>query len=58
MKFGEGVLSAPEQATTRQLAYMSGAAFGDSIAEIGKMSEAQKGKADRAESQATGPFTL
>ena len=58
VKFGEGVLSAPEQATTRQLAYMSGAAFGDSIAEIGKMSEAQKGKADRAESQATGPFTL
>ena len=58
VKFGEGVLSAPEQATTRQLAYMSGAAFGDSIAEIGRMNEAQKEKADRAESQATGPFTL
>lgn len=42
VKFGEGVLSAPAQATTRQLAYMSADAFGKSIAEIGEMSEAQK----------------
>lgn len=42
IKFGEGILSAPEQATTRQLAYMSAASFGDSIAKIGEMAEAQK----------------
>lgn len=60
VKFGEGVLSAPEQATTRQLAYMSGAAFGESIAEIGEMSEAQKAKMHNAsDPQALeGPFSM
>ena len=42
----EGVLSAPAQATTRQLAYMSADAFGKSIAEIGEMSDAQKAAAE------------
>lgn len=57
IKFGEGVLSAPEQATTKQLAYMSGDAFGASIAEIGEMSEAQK-QADAARNTSDGPFSL
>lgn len=46
VKFGEGVLSAPEQATTKQLAYMSADVFGASIAGIGEMSEAQKAKVE------------
>lgn len=60
VKFGEGVLSAPEQATTRQLAYMSGAAFGESIAEIGEMSEAQKARmqSESAMQDLNGPFSL
>ena len=39
VKFGEGVLSAPETATTRQLSYMSGAAFSDSLERIGERYE-------------------
>ena len=39
VKFGEGVLSAPETATTRQLAYMSGTAFSDSLERIGERYE-------------------
>lgn len=59
VKFGEGVLSAPDMATTRQLAYMSGAAFGDSIAEIGEKSEAQKAVESQSSSKgADGPFSL
>lgn len=59
VKFGEGVLSAPEMATTRQLAYMSGAAFGESIAEIGEKSEAQKVAESQSSSIGTdGPFSL
>lgn len=41
VKFGEGVLSAPKDATTRQLAYMSGDKFEKAIMEIGNKSEAQ-----------------
>lgn len=60
VKFGEGVLSAPEQAATRQLAYMSAAKFGDAIAEIGRMSEAQKGESPKQPASQTveGPFSL
>lgn len=61
VKFGEGILSAPEQATTRQLAYMSGASFGESIAEIGEMSEAQKAETQKVLSQKQvldGPFSM
>ena len=43
VKFGEGVLSAPETATTRQLAYMSGAAFSDSLERIGERYEDAQG---------------
>ena len=59
-KFGEGILSAPEKATTRQLAYMSANAFGESIAKIGEMSEAQKAAQKvPADSRMTdGPFTI
>ncbi len=56
-KFGEGVLSAPEKATTRQLAYMSAAAFGESIAEIGELSESQKREQETAQ-PTDGPFSL
>lgn len=61
VKFGEGVLSAPEQATTKQLAYMSGTAFGETIAEIGEMSDAQKAETQRILSEKQileGPFTM
>ncbi len=57
VKFGEGVLSAPEQATTKQLAYMSGSAFRESIAEIGEKSEYQK-QMEKEKAPADGPFTL
>lgn len=57
IKFGEGVLSAPEQATTRQLAYMSASSFGDCIAKIGEMSEDQK-EEEIAASIADRPLTL
>lgn len=59
-KFGEGILSAPEKATTRQLAYMSANAFGESIAKIGEMSEAQKAaqKAPADPRMTDGPFTI
>lgn len=36
LTFGEGILSAPKQATTRQLAYMSSNEFEESIAKIGE----------------------
>lgn len=61
IKFGEGVLSAPEHATTRQLAYMSGAAFGEAVSEIGEMSEAQKAKLQKDVIEnpvLDGPFTM
>ena len=61
VKFGEGILSAPENATTRQLAYMSASSFSAAINQIGGANRSQK-----AESQDTqglreagdGPFTL
>ena len=66
VKFGEGILSAPENATTRQLAYMSASSFGAAINEIGERSEAQKATETLAETQRilsekqnlTGTFTL
>lgn len=59
VKFGEGVLSAPEHATTRQLAYMSASAFGESIKQIGEMSEKQKEEAGKAADAAIdGPFSM
>lgn len=66
VKFGEGILSAPENATTRQLAYMSASSFGAAINEIGERSEAQKAAETLAETQRilsekqnlTGTFTL
>lgn len=56
VKFGEGVLSAPETATTRQLAYMSADKFADSIAKIGERTESQKFQ--ETQNPADGPFTL
>lgn len=56
VKFGEGILSAPEQATTRQLAYMSAASFGDSIAKIGEQADAQR--MAEAAAAADSPFTM
>lgn len=60
VKFGEGILSSPGQATTKQLAYMSGSRFSESIAAIGEQSEAQKAEDYRklAETVSDGPFTL
>ncbi len=64
VKFGEGVLSAPELTTTRQLAYMSGSAFGESIAEIGeksknqKLMEEEKRQMEEEKLAAAGPFSL
>lgn len=55
VKFGEGVLSAPEQATTRQLAYMSASAFGESIAKIGESADTMETEAAVTEEK---PFTL
>lgn len=43
LTFGEGVLSAPKQATTRQLAYMSSTDFEESIAKIGESLDDKKG---------------
>lgn len=58
VKFGEGILSTPENLTTKKLAYMSGASFGDAIATIGDKSEAQKDQ-DRLNMPVNdGPFTL
>lgn len=53
VKFGEGVLSAPKTATTRQLAYMSADKFGESIAKIGEQSGNKKDGQD-----VTDPITL
>lgn len=61
VKFGEGVLSAPEKATTKQLAYMSADHFSESIMGIGELSEHQKSDLERTEPDApdlNGPFTL
>ena len=58
VKFGEGILSAPENATTKQLAYMSGASFGDAIASIGEKSMSQKEQERQNTPANNGPFTL
>lgn len=58
VKFGEGILSAPENATTKQLAYMSGASFGDAIASIGEKSASQKEQERQNTPANEGPFTL
>lgn len=55
--FGEGILSTPEETTTRKLAYMSAVSFGDSIAKIGELTESQK-EAMEASSTEKDPFTL
>lgn len=57
IKFGEGILSAPEQATTKQLAYMSASAFGDSITRIGEGLDDQV-QEESAATSTNGPFTL
>lgn len=58
IKFGEGILSTPENVTTRKLAYMSGASFGDAIATIGEKSEIQKEQESMNMPANDGPFTL
>lgn len=58
VKFGEGILSTPENVTTRKLAYMSGASFGDAIATIGEKSEIQKEQESLNAPAVDGPFTL
>ena len=58
IKFGEGILSTPENVTMRKLAYMSGASFGDAIATIGEKSEIQKEQESMNMPANDGPFTL
>lgn len=61
VKFGEGVLSAPDRATTKQLAYMSADHFCEAISEIGEYSEVQKAKMEQMQVEipdTDGPFTL
>ena len=60
VKFGEGILSAPEKATTKQLAYMSADAFGESLRAIGDENEVSKEteNANPASNPVNGPFSL